>query len=308
MSNSDLEALGCTVLERGWLSSNNIVFRHFDHTAVVDTGYCTHSKQTGGLLRAALHGQSLDIIINTHLHSDHCGGNASLLLEYPSARLFIPPGLAHEVFQWDTDGLSYGPTGQSCPRFLHHEILRPGSNVRLGQRLWEIHAAPGHDPHSLILFEPQSRCLISADALWQNGFGVVFQELEGVRAFDDVAATLDLIERLSPLTVIPGHGAVFSDVDQALSRARSRLRKFINEPIRHANYAAKVLLKYKLLEWQQCSHAQLYQWTLQTPYFELLHQRYFHSHSFDQWYEVLLADLERSEALCLVDGLVINRD
>jgi hypothetical protein len=32
--------------------------------------------------------------------------------------------------------------------------------------------------------------LISADALWENGFGVVFPELEGDDAFAIVAATL----------------------------------------------------------------------------------------------------------------------
>ena len=68
----------------------------------------------------------------------------------------------------------------------------------------------------MILFEPQSRTLISADALWENGFGVIFQELEGEQAFDEVADTLDLIESLAPLVVIPGHGKVFTHVEQSL--------------------------------------------------------------------------------------------
>jgi glyoxylase-like metal-dependent hydrolase (beta-lactamase superfamily II) len=28
----------------------------------------------------------------------------------------------------------------------------------LGSRPWQVHAAPGHDPHSVILFEPERRC------------------------------------------------------------------------------------------------------------------------------------------------------
>jgi glyoxylase-like metal-dependent hydrolase (beta-lactamase superfamily II) len=308
MMDSPSIVLGYAVLERGWLSSNNIVFTGGDHTAVVDTGYCTHAEQTSNLIRAALQGRSLDIIINTHLHSDHCGGNASLLEEYPSAHLSIPPGHANEVTRWDEQALSYEPTGQSCPRFLHHDVLLPGTSIQLGTHSWEIHAAPGHDPHSVILFEPQSRTLISADALWENGFGVVFQELEGEQAFDEVAATLDLIEHLSPLTVIPGHGSVFTDANAALSRARSRLAKFVSDPIRHAHYGAKVLLKYKLLEWQCCSRHQLYQWTQATPYFNTLHQRFFNDQLLESWFQSLLADLERSNALQLADDLIINRD
>src|SRR2546429_9247765 len=85
------------------------------------------------------------------------------------------------------------------------------------------------------------RSLISADALWENGFGVVFPEIEGLSAFDEVAATLDVIEGLAPLTIVPGHGGVFTGVAAALDTARRRLDGFVRAPERHALYAAKVL-------------------------------------------------------------------
>jgi glyoxylase-like metal-dependent hydrolase (beta-lactamase superfamily II) len=296
------------VLERGWLSSNNVVFAYGEQTVVVDTGYCSHADQTLVLLGAALKGRSLDTIVNTHLHSDHCGGNASLLARYPAAQVCIPPGQAKYVSNWDAVALSYVPTGQDCPPFSYHHLLQPGRTIELGQCFWEIHAAPGHDPHSVILFEPASRTLISADALWENGFGVVFQELEGTQAFDEVAATLDLIESLAPLTVIPGHGGVFLDANSALKRARCRLEMFVRDPIRHANYGGKVLIKYKLLDWQRCTRAQLQQWTAQTPYFHILHQRFFANQAKEQWLDSLLIDLQRADALALHDDLIANRD
>ena len=45
---------------------------------MVDTGYCIHAEQTLALVEAALQGAPLQRIVNTHLHSDHCGGNALL--------------------------------------------------------------------------------------------------------------------------------------------------------------------------------------------------------------------------------------
>ncbi|OPH11537.1 MBL fold metallo-hydrolase, partial [Azospirillum brasilense] len=114
--------------------------------------------------------------------------------------------------------------------------------------------------HSVVLFEPRHRVLLSADALWENGFGVVFPELEGEHAFEDVAATLDLIAGLAPRTVVPGHGSVFTDVERALGAARRRLDGFVRAPERHALYAAKVLIKYKLLEWQSVPLARLHAW------------------------------------------------
>ena len=35
-----------TVLERGWLSANNILFLGQRDTAIVDTGYCSRGRQT----------------------------------------------------------------------------------------------------------------------------------------------------------------------------------------------------------------------------------------------------------------------
>ena len=295
-----------TVFERGWLSSNNILFvGQRSGSALVDTGYCTHSGQTVSLVQSALGGRPLERILNTHLHSDHCGGNAALQQAWPGVQTAIPPGQAAHVRTWDAYALSYTPTGQECPPFRCDALLQPGSEVLLGDRPWQVHAAPGHDPHSVVLFEPHDRVLISADALWENGFGVVFPELEGEDAFDEVARTLDLIERLSPRTVIPGHGPVFHDAERALTVARKRLDGFASNPVKHALYAAKVLLKYKLLEWQRIELTDLHAWASATPYFGALHARHFGDQPQAQWLQGLADDLVRSGAARREgDGLV----
>ena len=269
------------VLERGWLSANNIVFVGRDETAVVDTGYVTHSEQTLSLIESALAGRPLDLILNTHLHSDHCGGNAALQARYPDVATRIPPGEASSVECWDEDGLSFRATGQTCPRFRFEALLQPGHEVVLGDIPWEVHAAPGHDPHSVILFEPRSRTLISADALWENGFGVVFPELAGEPSFDEVAATLALIETLKPRRVIPGHGAVFDEAAGALRLARTRLDAFARNPTKHAWHAVKVLVKFKLLEAQTMSVGEWKSWVRQTPYMETIRARFFPTSSLD---------------------------
>ena len=79
---------------------------------------------------------------------------------------------------------------------------------------------------------------------------MVFPELEGEQAFDEVGQTLDLIGTLAPAVIVPGHGAVFTDLAGALAIARERLRAYRADPPRHSRHAAKVLLKFKLLEWQ----------------------------------------------------------
>jgi len=300
---------GVSVLERGWLSSNNLLIQGPDDTAIIDTGYGSHAAQTVALVQAALAGRPLDTILCSHLHSDHCGGNAALQAAYPQTRTHIPPGQAAHVTQWNPAALFYEVIGQQCPQFRFDALLQPGGSITLGGLLWQIHAAPGHDPDSVIFFEPQSRSLLSADALWENGFGVVFPEIEGKRAFDAVADTLDLIQALRPLLVVPGHGPVLNGgtaVERALVRARSRLAQFASNPLKHAQHAAKVLIKFKLLEWQRVPVAQLLTWAQSTPYFELLHQRFFSPTPYTQWLNQLIDDLAASGALQRSQADLVN--
>jgi len=92
----------------------------------------------------------------------------------------------------------------------------------------------------------------------------VFPELEGEPGFDDVAAVLDLIERLDACHVIPGHGAPFDDVAEALARARRRLAGFHADPQRHLQHGARVLVKYHLMEVREQSWPALRAWIVAT--------------------------------------------
>ncbi|KLN53663.1 MBL fold metallo-hydrolase [Variovorax paradoxus] len=263
------------VFERGWLSSNSILFTGAAETALVDTGYATHADQTLALVESALGTRPLDRIVNTHLHSDHCGGNAALQQRYPALQTDIPPGEAALVEQWDERGLSFLATGQTCPRFRFTGLLQPGTECMLGGSPWQVHSAPGHDPHSVILFDPASRTLISADALWESGFGIAFPELAGEPSFGDLAATLDRIEMLGPLQVIPGHGRVFNEVGSALATARRRLEGLQRDPVKHARHAIKVLMKFKLLEVQSTALDDWKAWIRSTPYLDAIRSRFF---------------------------------
>ncbi|MEW6694696.1 MAG: MBL fold metallo-hydrolase [Pseudomonadota bacterium] len=310
---------GVRVFERGWLSANNVLFDGPDGTALVDSGYVAHAAQTLALVEHALGGRPLQRLLNTHLHSDHCGGNAALQARYPGLHTAIPPGQADAVQAWDEDRLSYRATGQRCARFRCDALLTPGDTVPLGGRDWQVHAAPGHDPDAVMLFEPASRTLISGDALWQHGFGVVFPELAGEPGFDAVGATLALIERLAPCVVIPGHGSPFGDADHAdatqpapevaaaLALARQRLAQFQADPARHRRYGLKVLLKFKLLEWQRQPLADLHEWARGVPYLVHLHARHGGAEPFDTWLQDLIDDLcasgaARRQGEWLVDG------
>jgi glyoxylase-like metal-dependent hydrolase (beta-lactamase superfamily II) len=303
----ELARAGITVFERGWLSSNNVLLHGDANQAavVVDTGYWVHGEQTVALLRHALDGAPLSRILNTHLHSDHCGGNAAVQAAF-SCAIDVPAGEATAVDTWDEDRLTYKATGQHCPRFARDRLLQAPGEVIAGRWAWQLIASPGHDPLSVALYQPELQLLISADALWENGFGVVFPELEGESAFEAVAATLDVFSGLQVRWVIPGHGGAFGDMSAAIGRARQRLDSFVREPQRHALHAAKVLIKFHLLEIQMETWPGLLAWISNTRYFEAVRQRYFSGTTSERWLREIVIDMKQRGGVKIHEGIILN--
>ena len=295
------------VLERGWVSSNNVLLFDDDHSAtLVDTGYVTHGEQTLALVRHALQGRRLNRIVNTHLHSDHCGGNALLSREL-NAIIVIPPGHAEAVAGWDDTVLGYSACGQTCDRFSFDSVLRPGERQIIGGSEWQALASPGHDPHSVILWNAEDRALISADALWEQGFGAIFPEVEGESGFAEQRAILELIGKLKPRLVIPGHGAPFTDVNQSLERAFARLDALASSPERNARSVIKTLLKFHLMIVRSVGLQDLIQRCGGWYYARTINERYFDL-PFTEFITRNVTELVAGGALLLQDGNVVNLD
>ena len=119
----------------------------------------------------------------------------------------------------------------------------------MGELNWQALAVPGHDMEALAFYNPERRILISGDALWENGFGVIFSELLGEA--DGIAvtrATLEMLSRLAIDIVIPGHGSPFAGVDAAFARAFRRVDSFAADIDKLAWHAIKVLVSFAMLE------------------------------------------------------------
>jgi len=236
------------VIERGWLSSNNIVCLEGDGATLVDSGYVGHAVQTVELVKSAVAGRQLKRLINTHSHSDHIGGNAAVQRAFGCA-ILIPAGIEAHIANWDEEALLLGPAAQRGDRFRHDGVIVPGEEFEMGDLAWRAIAAPGHDMEALVFHCPQERLLISGDALWQDGFGIVFGELLGRGgALAATRRTLEMLARLDVDTVIPGHGAPFGDYPAALARAFGRLAAFERDPKRVARNAVKACFTFSLLD------------------------------------------------------------
>ncbi len=239
---------GIQVIERGWLSANNVLLFDGPEATLVDSGYVTHAAQTVALVGEVLGGRRLARLINTHSHSDHIGCNAAVQRAF-DCRIGVPEGMAGAVARWDEEALLLSVAAQQGEPFQADFTLAPGEGLVMGGLDWQALPAPGHDMDALVFHAPDARLLISGDALWRDGFGILFAEVIGAGGgIAAVRETLEAIARLPVDVVIPGHGAPFVEVDDALRAAFARLQAFEQDGARMARNAIRACFTFMLLE------------------------------------------------------------
>jgi glyoxylase-like metal-dependent hydrolase (beta-lactamase superfamily II) len=296
------------VIERGWLSSNNVLVFEGESATLVDAGYVGHAPQTVELVKSALAARrstaTLGRLINTHSHSDHIGGNAALQEAF-GCRIVIPAGIERMVAEWDTRALMLDSARQRGDRFAHDAVIEPGGEFEMGGFTWKALPAPGHDMEALVYHCAEQRILISGDALWQDGFGIIFGEILGRKeALPATRATLEMIGRLAVDIVIPGHGAPFDDIDAAMARAMRRLESFEADSTRVGRNAVRACFTFNLLDLQRLREDELPAYLKSVPFFDHVNVTMlgFSDEDFASW---LLGELLRSKSIELKDGWIL---
>ncbi len=108
------------------LGLNTVVVRTGRQTVLIETGvgnkqpakmreiHCNQELLPQSLAAAGIRPEEVDVVINTHLHFDHCGWNTTLHADgsvtptFPNARYFAHRGeVEHGRLQLDRDRVSY---------------------------------------------------------------------------------------------------------------------------------------------------------------------------------------------------------
>jgi glyoxylase-like metal-dependent hydrolase (beta-lactamase superfamily II) len=292
------------VIVRGWLNCNQVVLLGDAEQVLIDSGYSQHVGEALRLLAKPENhaGRNLDRVINTHCHSDHMGGNAALARRY-QCRITIPAGEARQLRPWDPQALWMAYADQYAEPFEFHDTLSAGDEFAAGGLDWRALPAPGRDMDALMFWCAGEGVLISGDALWENGLGVVFPGATPNPHIEAALATLDKIAALKPRLVIPGHGTPFVDVVGALERARSRLEAFASDRVKNARHVVKVMFVFALLAKQRMRRDDLPAYLASVPCYRDLNRDYL-ALTVDQLAAWLVRDLEAAHAIQTRDGSI----
>lgn len=197
---------------------------------LVDTG--TGFGASGPALAEGLRRMGLKevrLILNTHEHIDHAGGNLEAAADapirmHPVALESVKRQAAYRVPEemWAKMGESMRSTFETGTRQFEAlarrpvEPLREGDEVALGSHTLRVIHTPGHAMGHVCFYEPRRRYLFTGDHVLGHGtpFVGIGDPLSG-----DMGAYMTALERLLDLEVdllLPGHGP-------ALKEARARM-------------------------------------------------------------------------------------
>jgi glyoxylase-like metal-dependent hydrolase (beta-lactamase superfamily II) len=151
---------------------------------------------------AAQHGVTIEKLLITHGHIDHCG-QAGILAE----QLAVPiEGPQEEDRFWiarlDDDRASFGLAGKP---FEPTRWLADGDTVTVGELTLQVRHTPGHTPGHVVFFHEPSRFAIVGDVLFRGSIGRTDFPLG-----DHDTLIASITERLWPMgddvAFVPGHG------------------------------------------------------------------------------------------------------
>jgi glyoxylase-like metal-dependent hydrolase (beta-lactamase superfamily II) len=179
----------------GGMEVNSVVMKGEDGNLFVDTGSHASMSSFGAALRS-IDAASPDIIINTHAHTDHTGGN----LAFDNKPLIIGHAVIRERLRADNYRLLEYPD-HSLPAITFTEPVSLHYN---GEEIKIIPFPGAHDNNDAFVYFTKSNVVYTAD----NFYGVMFltTDVQG-NALNYAEAVARIIEAVpDDAVVIPGHG------------------------------------------------------------------------------------------------------
>ena len=279
-------------IERGFLNGNHFVYRS-DSPVLIDTGYISGFDETEDLItRLGVNLPDISLIISTHTHCDHIGGN-NRIQQKSGCDIAL-----HKVGKYFMDSRDDWSTwwryyNQEAEFFKCTRSLEDGEMITLGPHQFQVLYTPGHASDGIVLYNRREKILISADTLWQTDMAAMTLRVEGSRALFHMLESLQKIEALDVQTVYPGHGRPFHDMPKAIDRSKQRIDNFLRHPENIGDDVLKKIIVYTLMMKKSMPADTLFGYLMDTYWFKETVDLYFKGQYEAKYDEVINSFLSR---------------
>ncbi len=116
--------------------------------------------------------ENTQLIISTHGHSDHVGGN-NYIQKISKCEIAMHEISRHFIENKDHWSVWWSYYDQEADFFEVQHTLRDGDVVSLDDLELLVLHTPGHASGLIALYSPEYKFLVSSDAVWEGDFGVL---------------------------------------------------------------------------------------------------------------------------------------
>jgi N-acyl homoserine lactone hydrolase len=233
------------LLEGTPYSSSVTLVENGQHRVLVDTSLSLQARAlTAALAARGLEPADIDLIINTHLHVDHCGNNAV----FPRAAIF----LSRDEWQWTSAfyaAIFASRTPERVAPAFYPELPSyqlPARTIRsvarMARLLWsaehlgssdrfrwlettnlpaglEVVSTPGHTPHHVSIRVASAGVVLAGDAVLAEDVDARVRTMIP-HSRDQYLKTREALLRAGE-AIVPGHGRLFQPSVAELGAERS---------------------------------------------------------------------------------------
>ena len=279
-------------IERGYLNANHFVYRS-KAPILIDTGYISDFNETQrSITSLGVNLSDVALIINTHTHSDHIGGNQIIqqksgcdIALHKVGRYFIDV-----QDDWSTWWRYYN---QEADFFKCTQTLEDGDIIAIGPHEFQVIYTPGHASDGIVLYDRQAKILISSDTLWESDIATMTLRVEGSMALFRMQESLQKLESLDVKRIYPGHGKPFSDLKRAILKSKAKLESYFLDQDLMGNDQIKKIIVYTLLMKKAIKESDFFPCLMDTYWFKETVDLYFNNEYEMKYNEIMNTFLGR---------------
>ncbi|MFH0845044.1 MAG: MBL fold metallo-hydrolase [Pseudomonadota bacterium] len=279
-------------IERGYLNANQFVYRA-KNPILIDTGFISDFHTTERLIRD-LHVDPFrtGLIISTHTHCDHIGGN-KIIQDRSDCEIALHRIGKHFIDIRDAWSTWWSYYDQGADFFTCTRALEDGEEIAIGPHEFRVLYTPGHASDGIVLYSRKEKVLISSDTLWEYDVATFTVRVEGSTALFRMMESLERLESLDVHRVYPGHGSPFADFKGALARSKEKVKDYMDHGEKCGAGLLKKILVYTILIHKRVDEKQFFLQLMEGHWFKETIDLYFDSEYQKKYFELIADFVDR---------------